>query len=143
MQDLPISALNELANAAATDELIVVRDGENFRVKAGDLREALAVASVSAKGLMSAADKANLAANTTDIAGLKNRENISIVAQSSITIPANVTHVSIIGSTPITNISFLGTGVQQVFISSAGGTVSVLGQQFNLQDAPLHIVHLP
>jgi hypothetical protein len=140
MQDVPISGFPEASFTLDTDTLHFVRDGENYRVPASLLRDALPVASTSQKGLMSSSDKNTLNTATQNITSLRGEASANIVATSTVVVPEGVKNIYFVGATPITNIASASAGNRSYFVHAGSGTVTVLGVPLSVGDTPLHVV---
>lgn len=136
----PIPSLPPQATPLSTDLLLLVSGGLAVQATLGSILSALAVATSSSKGLMSATDKLVFDQTVQDVVNLIAPSAVTIASAASITVPAGKYFIIITGTTEITNITLPVKGVPFMFYYPAGAGITILGSPVQALDAPLQII---
>lgn len=135
-----IPSLSAQDTPTATDLILLVVNGIAKRADLGDVRKALALATDTEKGLMSATDKSGLTAAIDNIAKLLTPTSVTIASAATITVPPNTLFVTITGTTTITTINGLANNRATWFYYPTGAGITIRGEDVKAGDPPLEIV---
>jgi len=129
-----ITGLPVLTAPQGADVFPVVNAGTTKQLELAKVREALAVATATEKGLLSAADKAMLDALQISVANLLSKPTVATVASAAtIAIPNGADVIVLTGSTNITTIENAVNYKIYVFYYPSGPGIDILGASLSAQ----------
>jgi hypothetical protein len=117
-----------------SETAIVVIGGLFYRTTVDGLRQGIATATPLQKGLLSAADKAQLDGILPAVAALTAPPSTPIISASTITVPPNRFHITLSGTTPITVVQGLVPRKLYTFSYPAGAGLTFLGETLQAGD---------
>lgn len=136
MADTAISSLDEVTSPGATDVLPVVNLGTTKKVQVQHLGDGMPVATSSAKGLMSAADKVALAQAQADIAELQTHPvSVTVASASNVAIPDGADVILLTGTTSVASVSDGVPYKTYTFAYPSGAGLTFLGVVMSAGDA--------
>lgn len=136
---VPITSLPADTTPAAGDFMVMISGGLAYKVDVPNLRKAIDIVTVLAKGLMSATDKVALDDASTKLSSIFNPVAASIPSAASIAIPALATFVVITGTTTVTTVTGV-TNYRPVFLYyPVGAGIIILGNVVQAGDPPLRL----
>jgi hypothetical protein len=137
-----ITSLPSASTPAAADIALILVNGIAHQTTLNALLSAFSVATTSAKGLMSAADKAALDAIIVQLATMKFLQGATIASASTVTLPSvegAYTVITFTGTTPITTINGLVAGRIYAFSYPSGAGLTILGTAYAAGDVNIFL----
>lgn len=140
VQIQPITNLPVDANPSATDVLLLIVAGVAQQANLGNILPALAIATETTKGLLSAADKLALDQVVAQMVTILAPTPINILSAPTISIPYGTNTVILSGTTPVTNITGLTNNFPVRFYYPTGAGLTFMGYPVVAGDAPLEVI---
>jgi hypothetical protein len=138
-----ISGLPAASSANSSDVFPVVQNGNTYKLTLSQITEALAAATPSSSGIMSATDKTLLTALQAQVANLEDSPKIVTVPSApTISIPNDSDVIILTGSTNIGTITDAVDYKVYVLYYPSGPGISVLGAELGAQGV-LVLLHTP
>lgn len=136
MADTTISSLEEVVSPLATDVLPVVNLGLTKKVQLQNIKDAIPVATTTAKGMMSAADKVDLAQAQADITELQSHPvSVTVASASNVVIPDGSDVILLTGTTNVASVSNGVPYKTYTFAYPSGAGLTFLGVVMSAGDA--------
>lgn len=135
-----LSSLDPRGTPVATDLIMVMAAGLAKKLDLGDVRIALAVATATEKGLMSATDKSILGRLNTEVGNLYTPQNITLASATSLALPPDTLFVTVTGTTEITSIANLASNRPTYINYPTGAGIVILGETVKAGDPPLAVI---
>jgi len=128
MADKTISSLPEVVSPSPIDVVPIVSLGVTSKAQVQNLNDGLPIATVVAKGLMSASDKAALEQAKLDVSGLLSHPVVATVASANaVSIPNGSDVILLTGSTNVTSVVDGVPYHTYTFYHLSGSSLSFLG----------------
>lgn len=137
MNPQSISSLPIRTEPVSTDVMLVQVAGLLQQMELLNLPKALPVATLSEKGLMSAADKAAIQQILSDLAAMTSYQIITVASAATVSLPnpsGFITVVTFTGTTEITTINNLQNNRLYLFRYPTGVGLTILGKVYAAGD---------
>ena len=142
VQTQPISSLPS-ATPDGVDIFLLLKGGIAKQATIADIRLALALATETDKGLLSASDKTILDLNASELAAILAPTTYTIASAATISVASGATFVILTGTTTVTGITGLTTGYPVQFYYPTGAGLTFLGNTVQAGDPPLIVLQTP
>lgn len=140
VQIQPVTGLPSDTTPSATDILLLIVAGVAQQAQLGNILPALAIATESTKGLLSAADKVSLDTLVAQVASILAPQPVTIATSGTINIPFGTSFVILTGTTTVTSITGMTNNYPVFFYYPSGGGLTFLGQPVQAGDPPLQVL---
>jgi hypothetical protein len=121
----------------STDVVVIVKGGIFYRTTVDALRQGLATATASSKGLLSASDKLALDTAVSQVASILTPPSTPIASAATIAIPAGRYDITLSGTTEVTAVTGMVPRVLYKMYYPTGAGLTFLGNDVRAGDAPL------
>lgn len=135
----PISSLPLATTADGTDVVVLVIGGVYHRIALADFIDGLPTVTTSARGIMSAADKTNLSSLLTQVSQVVAPVSTPIASAASIAIPAGSYHITLSGTTTITEVTGMVPRLVYTISYPAGAGLTFMGELMKAGDVLSYI----
>lgn len=129
-----VGSLPEASTIAGNDTVVIVVGGKFYRTTVDFLKQGMAVATESAKGLMSSTDKSLLNTINSQLSALVAPTSAPVATAATIAVPSGKYHITLSGVTNVTDVTGLIPRVIYTFSYPAGAGITFLGEQMKAGD---------